>query len=359
MPPPPRCTLCAHHSHSRRLATEREGIRPAALFWGDGARPVSLVSIAAMLRGLTKPAAHPGAGLPASLRGTLWMAAAAIAFALMITLVRQLTDGLHPLQVVFFRTAFGLAAMLPWLFRQGFGVLRTEHLRRHLLRALIAILAMVGWFTTLSLMPLAEATALSFTAPLFTSVLAVLVLGEVMRPRRWIAVAIGFLGALIIVRPGFAAIQPAALLAIGTAAIWASSTILIKTMARTESAGAITTYMALLTTPMTLIAALFVWQSPSLEQLGWAALLGTAGSAGHICMSRALAAADATVVAPLDYLRLPIVALIAFVAFGEIPGVWVWLGGGVIAASSIYLAQHEARSTHAPGAIDGHAGPKI
>jgi drug/metabolite transporter (DMT)-like permease len=155
-------------------------------------------------------------------------------------------------------------------------------------------------------MPLAEATALSFTSPLFTSVLAVLVLGEVMRPRRWIAVAIGFLGALIIVRPGFAAIQPAALLAIGTAAIWASSTILIKTMARTESAGAITTYMALLTTPMTLVAALFVWQNPTIGQLGWAALLGVAGSAG-----------------------------IAFVAFGEVPGVWVWLGGGVIAASSI------------------------
>ena len=113
--------------------------------------------------------------------------------------------------------------MLPWLLRQGFGVLRTAHLRQHLLRALVAILAMVGWFTTLSLMPLAEATALSFTAPVFTSVLAVLVLGEVMRLRRWTAVAIGFLGALIIIRPGFAAIQPAALLAIGTAAIWAFS----------------------------------------------------------------------------------------------------------------------------------------
>jgi drug/metabolite transporter (DMT)-like permease len=300
-----------------------------------------------MLRPLPKLRVGAVAGLPAPVRGVLWMAAAATAFALMVTLVRHLTDGLHPLQVVFFRTAFGLLAMLPWLLGQGLGVLRTDHLRRHLLRALIAILAMVGWFTTLSLMPLAEATALSFTAPLFTSVLAVLMLGEVMRLRRWIAVAIGFLGALIIVRPGFAAIQPAALLAIATAAIWAFSTILIKTMARTESAGAITTYMALLTTPMTLIAALFVWRSPSLEQLGWAALLGAAGSTGHICMARALATADATLVAPLDYLRLPIVALIAFIAFGEVPGIWVWLGGGVIAASSIYVARREARLTSA------------
>jgi drug/metabolite transporter (DMT)-like permease len=313
----------------------------------------------AMLRSLPKSTARPGAGLSAAVRGALWMAAAATAFALMITLVRQLTDGLHPLQVVFFRTAFGLLAMLPWLLRQGIGVLRTGRLRLHLLRALIGIFAMVGWFTTLSLMPLAEATALSFTAPIFTSVLAVLILGEVMRLRRWTATMIGFFGAVIIVRPGFAAIQPAALLAVATAAVWASSTILIKVMARTESAGAITTYMVLLTTPMTLLAALFVWQHPSLEQLGWAALLGAAGSTGHICMSRALATADATVVAPLDYLRLPIVALIAFIAFGEVPSVWVWLGGGAIAASSLYIAQREGRAKAVAAARPTTGGPPI
>jgi drug/metabolite transporter (DMT)-like permease len=260
--------------------------------------------------------------------------------------------------VVFFRTAFGLAAMLPWLLRQGFGVMRTGHLRLHLLRALIGIFAMVGWFTSLSLMPLAEATALSFTAPIFTSVLAVLILGEVMRLRRWSATMVGFLGALLIVRPGFAAIQPAALLAIATAAVWASSTVLIKVMARTESAGAITTYMVLLTTPMTLLAALFVWQNPTLEQLGWAALLGAAGGTGHICMSRALATAEATLVAPFDYLRLPIVALIAFLAFGQVPNVWVWIGGAVIAASSIYIAQREAGPKEAARLSDGHSGPK-
>ncbi|HSA82472.1 MAG TPA: DMT family transporter [Geminicoccaceae bacterium] len=295
-----------------------------------------------MLRALKFPSL-PAAGLPAPVLGALWMCAAATAFALMITLVRQLTDGLHPLQVVFFRTAFGLLAMLPWLLRQGVQVMRTSRLRLHLLRALIGIFAMVGWFTTLSLMPLAEATALSFTSPIFTSLLAVLILGEVMRLRRWMATAIGFLGALIIVRPGIEAIDPAALLAILTAAIWASSSILVKVMARTESAGAITTYMVLLTTPMTLIAALFVWQHPTLEQIGWAALLGAAGSAGHFCMSRALGTADATLVAPFDYLRLPIVALIAFIAFGEVPGVWVWLGGAAIALSGLYITHREAR----------------
>jgi drug/metabolite transporter (DMT)-like permease len=308
---------------------------------------------------LEESKAGAGADMSASLRGALWMCAAATCFALMITLVRHLTDDLHPLQVVFFRTAFGLLAMLPWLLRQGLGVLRTGRFRLHLLRALIGIFAMVGWFTTLSLMPLAEATALSFTAPIFTSVLAVLILGEVMRLRRWTATLIGFLGALLIVRPGFAAIDPVALLAIGTAAVWATSTVLIKVMARTESAGAITTYMALLTTPMTLLAALFVWQAPSWEQLGIAALLGATGSIGHICMSRALAAADASLVAPLDYLRLPIVALIAFLAFGEVPNAWVWLGAAVIAASSIYIAQREARLKGAPRLPVARSAPEI
>ncbi|MGH6901943.1 MAG: DMT family transporter [Geminicoccaceae bacterium] len=306
-----------------------------------------------------KSKVRAGAGMSAPLRGALWMCAAATCFALMITLVRQLTDDLHPLQVVFFRTAFGLLAMLPWLLRQGLGVLRTGRFRLHLLRALIGIFAMVGWFTTLSLMPLAEATALSFTAPIFTSVLAVLILGEVMRLRRWTATLIGFLGALLIVRPGVAAIDPVALLAIATAAVWATSTVLIKVMARTESAGAITTYMALLTTPMTLLAALFVWQTPDLAQLGWAALLGAAGSIGHICMSRALAVADASLVAPLDYLRLPIVALIAFLAFGEVPNAWVWIGAAVIAASSIYIAQREARLKGAPRLPAARGAPEI
>ncbi len=181
----------------------------------------------------------------------------------MVNLVRHLTATFDPLQVVFFRNLFGLLAMLPWLTRGGLGVLRTERLGLHVLRAAIGMAAMFLWFTTLSLMPLAEATALSFTAPLFTSVLAVVFLGEVMRVRRWTATLIGFLGAIVILRPGTEALDPVALLAVLTAAVWASSTILVKIMARTESAGAIVTYLTLFLTPLSLVPALFVWQTPT------------------------------------------------------------------------------------------------
>ena len=290
------------------------------------------------------------AGLSAPLRGALWMIGATSGFAAMIVLVRQLTYDLDPLQVVFLRNVFGLLAMTPWLASQGLGVLRTQRIHLHLLRAGIGIVAMICWFTTLSLMPLAESTALSFTAPIFTSLLAVLMLGEVMRRRRWMATALGFLGALVILRPGIQAVQPVALLAMGTAAVWATSTILVKVMSRTESAGAVVTYMVLLSTPLSLIPALLVWQTPTLEHLFFAVLLGAAGSAGHFCMTRALASADASFVVPFDYLRLPLVAAFAYVAFGEVPDLWIWLGGGLIAASGIYLAHRESRLEPGAGA---------
>jgi drug/metabolite transporter (DMT)-like permease len=221
--------------------------------------------------------------------------------------------------------------------------LRTQRLGLHALRATIGIVSMVLWVTALSLMPLAQATALSFTAPIFTSVLAVLFLGEVMRLRRWSATAIGLLGMLIIVRPDSSSMEPAALVAIASALLGAVSPIFVKMMARTESTGAIVTYMVLFTTPLSLVPALLVWQTPDLAQLGYAALLGLAGTLGHLCLTRALATADATVVVPFDYLRLPAVALIAYLVFGEVPVIWTWIGGLIIAASSLYITLREAR----------------
>jgi len=243
-------------------------------------------------------------------------------------------------------------AMLPWLARQGVGALRTQRLGLHLLRAALAITAMVTSFTAMTLMPLAEATALGFTAPIFASILAVLVLGEPMRVRRWSAVAVGLLGALIILRPGFAAFQPVALLALAAALAGAVATITLKVMARTERPGTVVTYMAVLTLPLALVPALLVWREPTLAQLGWAALLGLAGTVAHYGMSRALGLADTTVVVPFDYLRLPVIALMAYLVLGEVPAIWVWLGGAVIASSGIYMTFREAQRRALPIAPD-------
>jgi drug/metabolite transporter (DMT)-like permease len=233
--------------------------------------------------------------------------------------------------------------MLPWLIGHGIGALRTQWLGLHAIRAGSGIVSMALWMTGLSLIPLAQATALSFTAPIFASVLAVIFLGEVMRLRRWSATVLGLLGTLIIIRPGFSAFDSVALLVLASALIGSTSTIMVKIMSRTDGTGTIVIYMVLFMTPLSLLPALLVWQTPTLVEVGWAALLGLAGTLGHVCLTRALAAADATVVIPFDYLRLPAVALIAFLAFGEEPSVWTWIGGAVIAASSLYMTLREVR----------------
>ena len=287
--------------------------------------------------------------MPAALQGALWMSAAAAFFAVMINLVRLLTDHFDPLQVVFFRNAFGLLAILPWLLKQGPSALRTRRPHLHIIRAMLGITAMVLWFITLSLMPLAEATALSFTAPIFTSILAVFFLKEIMHRHRWLAIVLGFLGAILIIRPGVAVLNPIALLAIVTALVWGSSTVFLKYMSRSESTSAIVIYLPLLLTPISLVPALFVWTWPTIELWGFAVLFGAVGTAGHYCLTRAVSAADASSVVPFDYLRLPFVALIAYLAFGEVADVWVWIGGGLIAAGAIYNARHETRPTKAQG----------
>lgn len=297
-----------------------------------------------MLKTLTDLVRPGGKRLSGAVQGALWMSASAAFFAVMINLVRYLTDQLDPLQVVFFRNAFGLAALLPWLLRQGTKAMHTQHLRLHILRASIGLTAMVLWFTTLSIMPLAEATALSFTAPIFTSILAVLFLGEIMRRHRWAALALGFLGALTIVRPGIAVLDPAALLAIVTALVWGSGTVLVKYMSRTETTSAMVTYMPLILTPISLIPAVWVWHWPTPELWAIALLFGTVGTLGHVCLTRALTAADATSVIPFDYLRLPFVAIIAYLLFGEIADLWVWLGGALIATGALYNARQESRA---------------
>ncbi|MGI9417482.1 MAG: DMT family transporter [Geminicoccaceae bacterium] len=298
----------------------------------------------AMLNAMARRKASAARTLPPSVQGALWMVASAAFFAVMINLVRYLTDHFDPLQVVFFRNAFGLLAILPWLLREGPPALHTKRLHLHMFRALIGIAAMLLWFNTLALMPLAEATALSFTAPIFTSILAVAFLGEIMRSHRLVAIVLGFLGALIIIRPGVAALDPVALLAIVTALVWGSGTVLLKHMSRTETTSAMVIYLPLFLTPISLVPALFVWTWPTPELWAFAVLFGAVGTFGHFCLTRALTIADATSVIPFDYMRLPFVAIIAYVAFGEIADVWVWLGGALIAAGAFHNAHRESRA---------------
>jgi drug/metabolite transporter (DMT)-like permease len=282
------------------------------------------------------------------------MVLSCLAFAVMMALVRALTEaGLHPFEVAFFRNLIGTFFILPWMLRPGFPGLRTGHFRLHLLRALLGICAMTSLFTALSLMPLAEATALSFTAPLFATIGSALVLGERVRIRRWTATIVGFIGALIILRPGVAALAPGAGIALVAAMFIAAALLSVKALSRTEHPNTIVLIMGLLMTPMSLLPAVFVWQWPEPELWWTLVLMGLTATVGQVLMTRAFHTADASAVLPFDFSRLVFVAILGYGMFGEVPDIWTAIGSVVIIVAGVYIAQREAtvgipRSTPPP-----------
>ncbi len=279
--------------------------------------------------------------LPGPVRGALWMTAGAFWLSALNVLIRSQAGTMHPFEIAFFRCFFGLVFMLPWILRHGLGVLRTTRPWLHTIRGLCALGTMLSWITALTVVPVAEATALNFVAPLLTTIGGALVLGEVVRIRRWTAIGVGFLGVLIILRPGTQALQPGALLPLVAAGFMATSFLIIRRLSATESTSSIVTYMVLFLTPSTLLAALPFWTWPTPGQLGIFVLMGLFGTLGHWCMTRALGSADASAVMPFDYMRMPFVVLIGFFLLGELPDLWTLVGAIVIIGSAIYVAHRE------------------
>lgn len=271
------------------------------------------------------------------------MMLSAACFAVVAALVRHLSAEHHPVQVAFFRNIFSLLFMVAVFRGAGLSSLRSPQLGMHVLRSLSAIAAMMCWFTALALMPLAEATALSFTSPLFATAGAALILGEAVRLRRWSAVAAGFIGALILLRPGLETVTPAAILALVAAFFIASSGLFVKFLSRRDSPLTIAMFMAVLTTPISLIPALWVWTAPDAETLLWCLLLGAAASGVQLFYANALSLAEISAVLPFDFSRLIFTALAAFMVFGETPDHWTWVGAAVIFSATLYTARREAR----------------
>lgn len=280
---------------------------------------------------------------PIALRAALLMLSATLLLSSMHALVRYLGQQMHPFEIAFFRNLFGLLVILPLLIRYGRQSFATKQPGLQLLRGLSSIVAMLGWFYGLSLVPLAEATAISFSSAIFASLGAVLILGERMGVRRWSAVIVGFLGTLVLLRPGFTEVGPGVLLILLSSICWGTSIVIVKRLGRTDSALSIVTWMSIMLTVYSLPPALWVWQQPTAVQLGWLLLIGLLASAGHLAMVSALKLVDASSLTPLDYTRLIWTALIGYLAFGELPDVWTWIGGSLIFASVTYITLREAR----------------
>lgn len=288
-------------------------------------------------------------------RAAVFATVATVFFSCMTILIRHVSSELHALEIVFFRNLLAFLWMVPWLMKAGVSSMRTNRFGMYCFRAVISVVGMTCGFWAITLIPIAEATALSFLAPIFATIGAALFLGEDVRLRRWSAVFIGFAGAMLVLRPGVEMIQFGAILALINCVAMAANKLVLKSLTRTESPEAIITYMVLLLTPLTFIPALFVWQTPSWEMLGWMVLLALCGTLGHWCITKATGYADLTVVMPFDFTRLPISALLAFLLFAEVPTIWTWVGGAVIFASTFYIARREAQVARERAAAEAAA----
>lgn len=275
------------------------------------------------------------------MRGVLLMCLSTVGFAAMHVTIRHVSAELHSFQIAFLRNVFGLLFLLPFIAQAGFGSLRTTKLPLHALRGLVNIGAMLLFFHALTITQLAKVTALSFTAPIFAGALSVLLLGERFRVRRWAATVVGFLGVLIVLRPGIAVIEPGAMMTLAAAALWASAMIMIKILSRTESSVTIVAYMGIFLGAFSLLPALWVWRDPSWEAWGWLLFIGMTGSIAQVTLSQSLKETEPTAVLPFDFLKLIWVALMAAWFFGEVPDAYTWLGAGVIFAAGLYLAHRE------------------
>ncbi len=260
-------------------------------------------------------------------------------------------EGLHVFEVVFFRNLLAAIFMAPFLLRVGGSEggagtgLRTKCLHLHVARGIFQVTAMLMYWTALTLVPLAQATVLLFSSPIFVSIGAILFLGEPARLRRWGAIALGFAGMLIIVRPVGGTLDIGVGLGLGGSVLFAVSRLLAKSATRLDSAPTVVAFLAFTTAPFSLVPALFVWTWPSLE-MAWLLLVITVlGTMTHLLMTQAIREGDMTAIEPLNFIRLIWASLIGYLWFAEIPVIWTWVGAAVIVASATLLVRGETRPT--------------
>ena len=298
----------------------------------------------------TEPA--PG-GAPTADRIGLGIAsimAAVFCFSIADALAKWLGQTYEPVQIVFLRYFFGMipAALLVW-HGGGLGVLRTRRPVMHGLRALLVFTALLLLFSGLRRLPLAEAISVFFTVPLFVTALSGPVLGEPVRPRRWAAVLVGFLGALIVIRPGTGAFQAASLYVLASAICFAGMALITRRMSRTETSAALLTYTTLGAGLASLPIVPFVWHPPEPGDLWLFLAIGLIGGTAAYFVIQAFRNAPPAIISPFDYTALIWAALFGWIVWQERPDPAVWLGAAIIAASGLYITHRETRTKPANG----------
>ncbi|WP_425450171.1 DMT family transporter [Virgifigura deserti] len=290
------------------------------------------------------PARIAPAAAETAARGIMFMLLSVFLFSCMDALIKWMSAG-YPLgQIVFFRNLFAFLPVALFLRRAGgIAVLRTEHPGGHLWRAAVGLGAMVCTFASYALMPLPDATALRQSGSLFLTALSVPLLGEKVGVRRWSAVAVGFVGVLIMTRPGAGMFDPAALLAIAGAALTAFAMVAVRQLSRTESPVTIVFYFTLFCTLLSGLSLPFQWLTPSTGDFLLLVAIGLIGGVAQIAMTQAFGLAPVAVVAPFQYSALIFALFFGYVLWDDVPGVFILTGAALVVASGLYILHREAK----------------
>jgi drug/metabolite transporter (DMT)-like permease len=280
---------------------------------------------------------------PAALQGALWMGGAVLSFTAMAVAVRELQRHMGSFEIVFMRSVVMLAIVLAMLPRQGIGSLKTQKLVVHLWRNGIHFLGQVLWVYSIGALTLATVFAIEFTMPVWTALLAALFLKERLTLPRLVMLGLGLAGVLLILRPGGGGFQPAMLAMILGSLCYASSFIFTKRLTTNDSALAVLFWMALIQLPLALATSLPQWQTPAWSDVPWILGIGVGSYTAHYCMARAVKVADASVVVGIDFIRLPLIALVGALAYGEALDPMVFVGAAVIFSGTYYSISRERR----------------
>lgn len=282
--------------------------------------------------------------MSANLKGILWMLLTSVFFVAVTGIVRHLGTSMNPMQAAFIRYAIGTLLLAP-VFLQ---LLHTRKIPRrlgmHSIRGICHGIGVMLWFYAMTRLPVAEVTALGFIAPIFTTIGAAMFLGETLRARRITAVAIGFAGTIIILRPGMEVIDIGAIAQLIAAPLFAGSILISKKLTQTDSSPVIVAYLSIFVTLTLLPGALYVWRTPTLEEWGFLTLVALVATLGHLTMTQAFRHAEVTALQPFSFVQLVWAALLGLYAFGEEPDTWTLVGGAVIVGSATYIAHREART---------------
>ena len=273
---------------------------------------------------------------PSIPRAALWMSGWLLLMIVIAVAGREAARELSVFQIMLLRSTLGMAMLWPLVRAAGgLAAVKTERMPQHVLRNAVHFAAQYGWFVALTLIPLAQLVAIEFTMPIWSAVLAVAFLGERMSGLKWFAIVLGLVGVAVIVRPGGGDVDVGQFIALVSALGFAISIVLVKSLTRTDMAVAISFWMLVVQSAIGLVPALVVWQWPSAEAWGWVVVVAFCGTYSHYCFARAMEHADATVVVPMDFLRVPLTALVGWLAYSERIDLFTALGVGLILAGNV------------------------